>query len=50
MLPFEARRSKSLAAIFNIATTIDEAHDYETDAVTAANREPGVAIAFVNTA
>ena len=49
-LPFEVRRSKSLVSISNIAGTIEEAKDYKTDAVTAANREPGVAIALVETA
>ena len=43
-------RSKSLVAIYNIASTVDEAHDYKTDAVTATNREPGVANVFVKTA
>ena len=43
-------RSRILVAISNIAGNIDEAHDYKTDAVTATNREPGVAIAFVETA
>jgi hypothetical protein len=47
MNPFEARRSNNLVAIFHIASTIDEARNYKTDAVTAANREPGVAITFV---
>ena len=37
----------SLVATSNIASTIDEAYDYKTVAVTAVNREPGVAIAFV---
>ena len=39
-----------MVSISNIASTIDEAHDYKREAVTAANREPGVAIAFVETA
>jgi hypothetical protein len=41
---------KGLVTVFNIAGTIDEAHDYKTDAVTAANREPGINIAYVETA
>ena len=39
-----------MVAISDIASTIDEAHDYEKDAVTTANRKPGDAIAFVEVA
>ena len=43
-------RSKSFIAISNIAGTIDESYDYKTDAMVAYSGEPGVAIAFVETA
>ena len=39
-----------MVAVSNIAGTRDKAHYYKTDVVTAANREPGVAIAFVEIA
>ena len=37
-----------MIAVSNIAGTIDKAYDYKTDAVTTANREPGVAILCQN--
>ena len=37
-------------SLSNIASTIDEANDYETNAVTAVYRKPGLAISFVEVA